>query len=180
MALLPTFETERLFLRPRTMADLEDCMAMDRDPEVTRYVPGPWHDSDDHRRFVIARMEADFGPGLGYWSIFAKNRPELFLGWVLLIPDDGVGPDIEIGWRLNRHAWGKGYATEAARPLVVHAFDHVGVERIIAGIHPDNEASIHVAEKIGLSAIEDGTPYSYFAMSREDFAASGTAGRTTL
>ncbi|MBA8878175.1 GNAT family N-acetyltransferase [Phyllobacterium myrsinacearum] len=178
--MLPTFETERLFLRPRTMADLEDCMTMDRDPEVTRYVPGPWHDPDAHRRFITARMEADFAPGLGYWSIFAKRQPELFLGWVLLIPDDAVGPDIEIGWRLNRHAWGKGYATEAARALVVHAFEHVGVERIIAAIHPDNTASMHVAEKMGLRAALDGFPYRYFSLSREDFVTAGNADRTAL
>lgn len=173
--MLPVFETDRLFLRPRTAADIEACMAMDRDPEVTKYLPGPWQDPEAHRRFVTARMEADFGPGLGYWSIFAREQPDLFLGWVLLIPDDAVGPDIEIGWRLNRHAWGKGYATEAARPLVVHAFEQVGVERIIAAIHPENAASIHVAQKIGLKAAADGIPYRCFAMSREDFAAAHTA-----
>ncbi|MBN9137715.1 MAG: GNAT family N-acetyltransferase, partial [Phyllobacterium sp.] len=81
--MLPTFETERLFLRPRTMADLEDCMAMDRDPEVTRFIPGPWTNPDAHRRFITARMEADFGPDLGYWSIFARDQPQRFLGWVL-------------------------------------------------------------------------------------------------
>lgn len=170
--MLPTFETERLFLRPRTMADLAACMAMDRDPEVTRFIPGPWRNPDAHRRFITTRMQADFGPGLGYWSIFAREQPDLFVGWVLLIPDDAVGPDIEIGWRLNRHAWGKGYATEAARPLVVHAFEQAGIERIVAAIHPDNAASIHVAQKLGLTAAGDGVPYSHFVLSREDFAAA--------
>lgn len=164
--MLPTFDTQRLILRPRTMADLEDSMAMDRDPEVTRYVPGPWHDPVEHRRFVTARIETNFGPGLGYWSIFAKQQPDLFLGWVLLIPDDAVGPDIEIGWRLNRHAWGKGYATEAARPLILHAFNTIGIDRIIAEIHPDNAASIHVAQKIGLEAEQDGALYKRFVMNR--------------
>ena len=79
--MLPVFETARLFLRPRTAADIEACMAMDRDPEVTKYLPGPWQDPEAHRRFVTARMEADFGPGLGYWSIFAREQPDLFLGW---------------------------------------------------------------------------------------------------
>ncbi|MGH9914943.1 MAG: GNAT family N-acetyltransferase [Pyrinomonadaceae bacterium] len=168
MVLLPTFETERLFLRPRTMADLEASMAMDRDPEVTKYVPGPWHDPEEHRRFVTSRIETNFGFGLGYWSIFAKQQPELFLGWVLLIPDDAVGPDIEIGWRLNRHAWGKGYATEAARPLILHAFNTVGIDRVIAEIHPENAASMHVARKIGLQTEQDGVPYKRFAKTQED------------
>ncbi|MFJ7355427.1 GNAT family N-acetyltransferase [Phyllobacterium sp. NPDC097923] len=178
--MLPTFETERLFLRPRTMADLEDCMAMDRDPDVTRFIPGPWTNPDAHRRFITARMEADFGPDLGYWSIFARDQPQRFLGWVLLIPDDAVGPDIEIGWRLNRHAWGKGYATEAARPLVVHAFGQAGIKRIVAAIHPDNAASIRVAQKIGLTATHDGAPYRYFALNRVDFAAALMTGQTAV
>ncbi|QND50931.1 GNAT family N-acetyltransferase [Phyllobacterium sp. 628] len=174
--MLPAFETERLFLRPRTMADIDACMAMDRDPEVTKYVPGPWHNPQEHRRFVISRIEAEFAPGLGYWSIFAKAQPELFLGWVLLIPDNAIGPDIEIGWRLNRHAWGKGYATEAARPLVDHAFLFLGIERVVASIHPDNAASIHVAKKIGLrperDTIHDETPYQTYAINRVDFLSS--------
>ncbi|WP_164125920.1 GNAT family N-acetyltransferase, partial [Stenotrophomonas maltophilia] len=65
-------------------------------------------------------------------------------------------PEIEIGWRLNRHAWGKGYATEAARPIVAHAFQTVGLDRIVAEIDPANSASMHVAEKIGLKFTGDG------------------------
>ena len=105
--MLPEFKTERLLLRPRTMSDLASCLAMDRDPEVTKFVPGPWNDPDAHLRFVTDRIQTDFGTNLGYWSLFAKDEPELFLGWVLLIPADGIGPEIEIGWRLNRRAWGR-------------------------------------------------------------------------
>jgi len=83
--------------------------------------------------------------------VVRRAQPNGFLGWVLLIPDDGVGPEIEIGWRFLRSAWGQGYATEAARPLVTHGFDTVGLERIIAWIHPANRASLRVAEKLGLA-----------------------------
>jgi RimJ/RimL family protein N-acetyltransferase len=154
--LLPAFETGRLLLRQRTMADLEDCIGMDRDPEVTRFVPGPWNDPDAHRRFVRSRIETDFGPGLGYWSIFAKEKPAGFLGWILLIPADGAGPEIEIGWRLNRISWGKGYATEAARPVLVHAFTTVGLDKVIADIASGNASSIRVAQKLGLTVRPDG------------------------
>ncbi|MDF3080277.1 GNAT family N-acetyltransferase, partial [Burkholderia sola] len=48
---LPVLETERLWLRPRVLADLDACIEMDRDPEVTRHIAGPWHDPVEHRRF---------------------------------------------------------------------------------------------------------------------------------
>ena len=56
---LPTFETDRLLIRPRTMADYEACLAMDRDPLVTRFIDGPWHDADAHERFLRERIQFD-------------------------------------------------------------------------------------------------------------------------
>lgn len=174
--MLPRFETDRLLLRPRSMADFGACLAMDRDPEVTRYISGPWSDPDRHERFLKDRIERSLGPGLGYWSIFPKASPDRFIGWILLIPCGGVGPDIEIGWRLNRHAWGKGYATEAARPIVEHAFETVGVARIVADIDSRNTPSMRVAEKIGLQFVGDGqqadSPCRSYAMTADDFTAS--------
>ncbi len=175
---LPSFETERLILLPRVMADLDDCIAMDRDPEVTRFIPGPWHDAVAHRTFVKGRIEASFGDGLGYWSIRAKERPKQFLGWILLIPADAVGPDIEIGWRLNRRAWGKGYATEAARPVLAHAFQTLELDRVIADIAPGNAASVRVVQKLGLSQPRQTTyhdePFASYSVTRATFEAELT------
>ncbi|SDI19630.1 Protein N-acetyltransferase, RimJ/RimL family [Paraburkholderia phenazinium] len=155
---LPTFDTARLLLRPRSMAEFDGCLAMDRDPQVTQYVAGPWHDPQAHERFLSERIQRPFEPGFGYWSIFVKDAPATFLGWILLIPVDGVGPEIEIGWRLNRTAWGRGYATEAATPIVEHAFRDMRLQQIVAGIHPENIGSIRVAEKLGLKFVDgDGT-----------------------
>lgn len=171
---LPRFETDRLLLLPRSMRDFEACLAMDRDPDVTKYIPGPWNDPEQHERFLRARIETSFGPDLGYWSIFTKHQPDQFLGWILLIPYDGIGPEIEIGWRLNRLAWGKGYATEAARPIVEHAFRTVGLSRIVADIDPANSRSMHVSEKIGLKFVGDGihggVACKCYAMTRDDFS----------
>jgi len=165
---LPTFRTARLTVRPRTLADLPACLAMDRDPEVTKYVPRPWSDPAGHEAFVRGRIEADYGPGLGYWSVFAHDRPEHFLGWILLIPCDGIGPEIEIGWRFLRETWGKGYATEAARPVLAHAMDTLALDRVVAEIHPDNDGSVRVALKLGMSdeglIDKAGTPWRFFVM----------------
>ncbi|NTI15021.1 GNAT family N-acetyltransferase [Agrobacterium rhizogenes] len=177
--MLPTFETGRLILRPRTMADIEECMAMDRDPEVTKFIPGPWNDPEAHRLFLTNRIQADFGEGLGYWSVFAKDNPEQFLGWILLIPADAVGPEIEIGWRLNRLTWGKGHATEAAKPVLAHAFTTLGLECVIADIAPGNTASIRVAEKLGLSPTRAteylGQSFASYRITKQTFEANSKA-----
>jgi RimJ/RimL family protein N-acetyltransferase len=157
--LLPSFESPRLYIEPRTLADLADCIAMDRDREVTRHIDGPWRDVDAHRRFVVDRITRVYPRGLGYGSIFERDAPSRFVGWVLLIPEDTSGPEIEIGWRLVRDAWGRGIASEAARILVAHAFDEVGVTSVVAGIAEGNRASQRVAEKLGMK--REGTVNGY-------------------
>lgn len=160
-AALPVLETERLILRPRVPGDLEDCYAMDCEPGTTRWIEGPWHDPDLHRAFIRSRMGHAYPPGLGYWVITEKARPEVFLGWVLLIPDDAVGPEIEIGWRLRTATRGFGFAPEAAARLMAHGFETLGLDHVIAVIHRENLASRRVAEKIGMTvrhARIDGAP----------------------
>lgn len=170
--MLPSFETERLWIRPRTMAHFDACLAMDRDPEVTKFIPGPWNEPAKHEAFLRERIETSLGDGLGYWSIFPKTQPDQFAGWILLIPYDGVGPEVEIGWRLNRSAWGHGFAPEAARPIVEHAFNTVRLKRIVADIAPGNLSSLRVAEKIGMKHIGDGQhgadPCKCYAMTQAD------------
>jgi RimJ/RimL family protein N-acetyltransferase len=170
---LPTFSTERLALRARTLRDFEACLAMDRDPDVARFIAGPWNDPAEHERFLKGRIEADFGAGLGYWSVFSKQEPTRFLGWVLLIPRDAVGPEIEIGWRLNRDARGRGYATEAARAVMDHGLRELGLREIVADIHPHNSASIRVASKLGMThrrdGVQDGVPFSRYAIARDEW-----------
>ncbi|MGP9645054.1 GNAT family N-acetyltransferase [Halomonas sp. AOP30-A1-24] len=151
MTTLPTFDTARLKVRPRTDADLSACLEMDRDPEVTKFVKGPWSNPKRHEAFVRERIDTNFGEGLGYWSVFLRERPDQFLGWILLIPYDGVGPEVEIGWRFNRKAWGKGFATEAATPVLKHALETLALRRVVADIDADNVGSIQVAIKIGMS-----------------------------
>jgi RimJ/RimL family protein N-acetyltransferase len=169
----PVFETDRLLLRPRTPADTDACIAMDRDPAVTRFVTGPWSDPVAHRAFIEARTRGPYAPGLGYWIICRRDTTDSFLGWVLLIPADGTRREIEIGWRLPRGEWQQGIATEAAFVLLRHAFVTLKLPEVSAEIHPDNIGSQRVAEKLGLRntglVVHMGEPALRYSMTCEAF-----------
>lgn len=167
------FETPNLLLPPRTIEHFEACLCMDQDPQVTQFIPGTWDGGQWHRDFLRGRMSQDFGGRCGYWAIFARQAPDELLGWVSFIPFDAVGPELEMGWRLVRRAWGRGVASEAALRIVEHAFADPAVERLVADAHVDNAASLAVARKIGFRVTHDGefegVPSRFMEMTREDF-----------
>ena len=118
---------------------------------VTQFIAGPWTDPVVHQAFVEARMRHVCPPGMGYWTVLA---PEGFAGWILLTPLNLHGPEIEIGWRLVRAFWGRGYATEAARPVLSYALTTIGLAEVVADIDPANHASARVAHKLGLCPVK--------------------------
>jgi RimJ/RimL family protein N-acetyltransferase len=170
-----TLATPRLLLEPRTMADNEGCFKMDSDPEVIRFIAVPWADDAAHKAFIEARTRGPYPFGQGYWTVRQKSEPTRFLGWILLMPLDAVGPDTEIGWRLRRDAWGAGFATEAARALLEHAFTTLGLAEVVADIHPENTRSVRVAEKIGLllrgRRLHHGEPHLHYTMNVTEYRA---------
>ena len=173
----PTFETERLIVRPRRLADTPACLAMDGDPEVVRFIPGPWLEPIAHRAFVEARTRGPYPAGMGYWAVVPKEAPNEFLGWASLIPWETKGPWVEIGWRLRRAVWRRGYASEAAAPLIPHGFEALGLDEIIADIHPDNAASIGVATKLGFrlrqARLKPDYTIGYYGLTRAERRQSG-------
>jgi len=174
----PIFETSRLLLRPRKLTDTDACLAMDGDPEVTRFVSGPWSDPIAHRAFIEARTLGPYPPGLGYWIVCRRDGARSFLGWVLLIPADGTRPEIEIGWRLRQAEWRQGFATEAAAPLLRHAFLALMLPEVIAEIDPRNLGSQRVAEKLGLRRIgvvsHEGKPALRYSLTLGEFGAASS------
>jgi RimJ/RimL family protein N-acetyltransferase len=180
----PIFETSRLLLRPRTLADTDACFAMDSDPAVIRFVSGPWSDPIAHRSFIEARTRGPYANGLGYWIVCHQGEAASFLGWVLLIPADGTRSEVEIGWRLRQAEWGRGIATEAAAPLLRHAFVTLDLPEVIAEIDPQNHGSQKVAEKLGLrhmgvvshegqpgAVLKEGRPARRYSITHEVFVA---------
>ena len=150
-ARLPTFTTERLQLRPRAEQDLPDLEAMDAEPAVMRFIAdGRPPEPIAHRQELLQRIHQDFGTGLGIWSVFPREAPQEFLGWVCLIPLPGHD-DIELGYRFRSAAWGRGYAFEASRALVPYAFDALALPRLVAVIHPENARSLRLIARLGFA-----------------------------
>lgn len=168
----PVYKTDRLILCPRSMNDLEDCVAMDMDPEVVKYIR-PTEDEATHRAYLTDCFKQSYDSGLGFWSVFLKEdygSPGEFVGLVLLIPLADEGPQVEIGYRFVQRSWGKGYASEAATAIRDHAFKHTDLKAIVAVTHPDNESSQNVLRKIGLVQGEDKFAYGqmlpFFALEK--------------
>ncbi|GIF72433.1 GNAT family N-acetyltransferase [Asanoa siamensis] len=149
-----TIETERLTLRGWRDADLDALAAINADPEVMRYIlDGSVRDrqrtSQDLRAMIRGWDERGFG-------LFAVDVRETgaFVGWAgLAVPEflPEVMPAVEIGWRLAREAWGRGYATEAAAASLQFAFDDCALDRVISIRHVDNTRSARVMAKLGLA-----------------------------
>ncbi|MFB7280211.1 GNAT family N-acetyltransferase [Streptomyces hydrogenans] len=151
---MPTFlETDRLVLRAFTTADTDDLLALDGDPEVMRFINGGRPTSREVvETRVLPRLMRDHPcwETRGYWAAQEKTTGT-FLGWFEFRPLEEHSPAVvELGYRLNRAAWGHGYATEGSRALIRKGFTDLGVERVTANTMAVNTRSRRVMEKSGL------------------------------
>ena len=136
-------ETERMVLRPITADDVGLLVALDSDPEVMRYINGG-------RPTPYAEAEGIVRRSLGHrWLGFDKPTDE-FVGWFGIRLSDDRGRERELGYRLRRAEWGKGFATEGSLALIAAAFTQFDTERIWAQTMAVNTASRRVMERCGL------------------------------
>ncbi|MER5766538.1 GNAT family N-acetyltransferase [Streptomyces sp. NPDC001985] len=152
--------TERLALRPVTSADLGHLVGLDSDPEVMRFLNGGRPTTPEAvREDSLPRLTRHY-PCIGnpgFWAAEERATGD-FLGWFEFRPlrDDSAAVT-ELGYRLNRAAWGRGYATEGARALLHKGFTGPGVQRVTANTMAVNTRSRRVMEKAGLRFVR-----SYF------------------
>jgi RimJ/RimL family protein N-acetyltransferase len=154
-------QTERLTLRQFTADDADNLYELNSDPEVMRYLTGgrptprevlrdeviPFHLA------VYERLDR-----LGTWAAESAATGE-FLGWFHFRPGaDADVTNIDLGYRLRRPAWNRGYATEGSRALINMGFTDLGVQRVFAHTMAVNSASRRVLEKCGLTLVRT-TPY---------------------
>jgi RimJ/RimL family protein N-acetyltransferase len=149
-------ETERLVLRTFTEADVDNLFDLDDDPDVTYYVNGGRRTPrEEIERTVLPRFLSYYerGSRYGFWAAVEKSTGA-FLGWFHFRPREGADPDQpELGYRLRKAAWGKGYATEGSRALIDKGFAELGARRVTAETMVVNTRSRRVMEKCGLTLV---------------------------
>jgi RimJ/RimL family protein N-acetyltransferase len=150
-------ETERLVLLQFTDADTDLLFELNSDPDVMRYLTGgePTPREEVADRIIPAFLGYyERFDGMGFWAAQDKAAGE-FLGWFHFRPGlDGEPQDeAELGYRLRKTAWGKGYATEGSRALIEHGFAKLGLPRVFAHTMTVNLASRRVMEKAGLTYV---------------------------
>ena len=163
----PTLVTERLQLVPLSDAHLDLEIELDSDPVVMRYLTGKASSRADveraHQRRLAAAREI---PGLGFWVGFRNDpqaddthadqlRDDQFVGWWILQPPHGpdqpkVPGEADLGYRLLRPHWRRGYATEGARELIRYGFEDLALNRIFAQTMASNTASRATMSACGL------------------------------
>jgi RimJ/RimL family protein N-acetyltransferase len=144
--------TARLLLRRWRDTDHAPFAMLNADPMVMKYFPNRLTraESDD----LMAMIEAGFAScGYGLWALEVRATGE-FVGFTgLAVPSFNAHftPAVEVGWRLARSAWGKGYATEAALASIAFGFADAGVDEIVSFTSAANARSRAVMERIGMT-----------------------------
>lgn len=145
-------ETDRLLLRRWRELDREPFAELNGDPQTLVYFPSTLDRQASDA--LVDRIEANFETlGYGLWAVEIRQTGQ-FIGFTGLspMPDDVPGAGgTEIGWRLARHAWHHGYATEAARAALRVAFDGAGLAEIWSMTAVLNEPSQAVMRRIGMT-----------------------------
>ena len=144
--------TERLLLRRWREADKEPFAELNADPVAMEYFPS-----------LLTRAESDAAVdrhdaliaerGWGLWAVEVVDAGE-FIGFVGLNPppwEAHFTPAVEVGWRLRREHWGKGYATEAAREALRFGFEDLDLDEIVSFTIPENRRSRAVMERLGMT-----------------------------
>jgi RimJ/RimL family protein N-acetyltransferase len=152
-----SIRTDRLVMRRWRDADRDAYAAMNADPEVMRYFPATLARATSNAS--VDRIEELFDQqGFGLWALEVAATGE-FIGFTGLNPmPDGVpgAGGMEVGWRLVRQAWHKGFATEAARAAVDVAFTGAGLAELWSMTAVLNRPSQAVMLRIGM------TPHALF------------------
>jgi RimJ/RimL family protein N-acetyltransferase len=184
----PVLNTARLTLRRWRDSDFAPFRIMNADPEVMRYFARP--QTADESDATASRIMQFFDAGLGPWAVEVPGEAAFigFVGCWHVRPHLPFAPAIEIGWRLSRTFWGRGYATETAIAALGDAFDRVEPMEIVAYTAVLNEPSMAVMRRLGMGhdraadfdnpAVPEGhpnRPHALFRLSRAAFRARQAA-----
>jgi [ribosomal protein S5]-alanine N-acetyltransferase len=143
----------RLGIGTWTRDDLALAFGLWGDPQVTRYMGGPFTPArvSDRLEREVATYECC---GLQYWPLFLHETGE-HVGCCGVAPHLAEGPVFQFGYHLRRAHWGNGYVREAASVVITDAFETLGATALYAGHHPDNDASKRVLLALGFGYTHD-------------------------
>ena len=144
-------ETERLNLRQWKDSDYPVFAEMSSDPEVMEFYPKVLSENESNEiankiHTLIAKR------GWGFWAVERKENNQ-FIGFVGLhepVPELPFSPCVEIGWRLGKEHWGKGYATEAAKESLKYAFESLKLGNVVSFATVGNKRSRAVMERLNM------------------------------
>ena len=153
--MIETIETLRVILRDWRYCDFQPFAEMNADLEVMRYFPNTLtkEASDNFANKIITEMNEK---AFGLFAVELKSTGA-FIGYVGLHEiafDAGFKGEIEIGWRLAKDYWNKGYATEAAQAVVAYA-KSIGIKKLYSFTAIVNKPSERVMQKIGMSKVSE-------------------------
>jgi ribosomal-protein-alanine N-acetyltransferase len=182
--LLPEIETCRLRLRPMTLDDLPPLAHMFADPEVMRYLPTGESRSVEETQVELSYMVDHWQQrGFGVWAVTLQDTGEFvgYCGLQYLHEEPGGvtaeaiqgGTDVEVVAGLAKPYWQQGIAPEATRAALRYGFETVRLARIVAAIHPDNDASRHILQSMGMKYDDSvryyGNDVPHFVIRRDEF-----------
>lgn len=143
-------ETDRLVLRVPRVEDVEALALMWADPETMRYIGKAGEGWT--RAKVVERIERAIRfcdeHGMTFWTVVERETDEI-IGQGGLVPIAFNGDEIELGYRLGKSHWGKGYGTEIAWASAAYGFDRLGLDRLVAVTYAENTGSRRVLSKVG-------------------------------
>jgi RimJ/RimL family protein N-acetyltransferase len=143
--------TERLLLRPWRDHDLAPFARMNADPSVMEYFPAVLTRKESNA--LADRIREHFDEhGFGLWAVEVPDEAAFvgFVGLAYTRFSSHFTPCVDLGWRLSRDQWGKGYAREAARAAMDLGFDRLGLDEVVAFTVPSNLRSRRVMEALGM------------------------------
>jgi RimJ/RimL family protein N-acetyltransferase len=141
--------TPRLLLRTFRRDDLPQYAALNADPEVVRYLGGVPLTREYSDEIAEWAQQCFAESGLGLLAV-ERREDAAFLGMCGLHHLQSYPDDVEVGWRLSREHWGRGYATEAATGWLDHAFGPLDLPRVISITEPPNVRSLAVMRRLGM------------------------------
>ncbi len=151
-------ETERLILRDMVPEDAEGLFRMDSDPEVHTYLGNnPVKDIEHIRNYIESIRQQYIDNGIGRWVALEKATGEV-IGWtgLKLLKDNWNGHTNvhDVGYRLAKKFWNKGYATESTIASLKYAFEVLNIDIVYGSANIGNTRSRRALEKCGLTYVE--------------------------